>query len=223
MGRHVFLTVLAFSLLALVIALLASMQMGERPNLGFPWQVDTLADGSTRVFQVQLGHTTLAEAEQLFRDSAELTLFDPKQEKPVIEAYFNDLFIGGLKAKMVVSFDLADEAIQQIYNRGTRISTLGSGTRKVTLHGDDIEYIKNQPIVALTYLPSINLDAQLIEKRFGEPDARINDAASGGVHWLYQDRGVDVVLSEDHKEVVQYVLPANFAALIAPLQQQATE
>jgi hypothetical protein len=223
MGRHVFLTVLGFSLLALVIALLASMQFGDRPSPGFPWQVDRLADGSTRVFQVQLGHTTLAEAERLFQDSAELTLFDPEDENPVIEAYFNDLFIGGLKAKMVVSFDLGDEQIQQIYQRGTRISTLGSGTRKVTLHGDDIALIKQQPIIALTYLPSINLDAQLIEKRFGEPDARISDAASGGVHWLYRDKGVDVVLSEEQKEIVQYVLPANFAKLVEPLQHQQPE
>jgi len=222
-GRHVFLTVLGFSVLALIGGILVSMQFADKTSLGYPWQIRTLPDGSTRVFQVQLGTTTLGQAEQLFQEGAELTLFDPKDEKPVIEAYFNSLSIGGLNAKMVVSFGLSDQQIEEIYNRGVRISTLGSGTRKITLDADDIAWIKKQPIVALTYLPSINLDAQLIEKRFGQPDAKINDSASGGVHWLYRDKGVDVVLSEQQKEVVQYVLPANFDKLMAPLQQQATD
>ena len=173
-----------------------------------------------RVFQVHLGTTTLAQAQQLFQEGAELTLFDPKGEKPVIEAYFNDLYIGGLKSKMVVSFDLSDEKIEQIYNRGVRISTLGSGTRKVTLHADDVAWIKNQKIIALTYLPSINLDAELITNRFGNPEEKIADSISGAVHWLYPDMGVDVVLSDDHKEVVQYVMPVNFPRLVEPLRQQ---
>ena len=218
MGRHVFLGVLGFSVLALIVGMLLSMQYGDKSNLGFPWQVENMADGTTRVFQVHLGTTTLGQAEQLFQEGAELTLFVPRNEKPVIEAYFNDLFIGGLKAKMVVSFDLSPDQVQQIYDRGVRISTLGSGTRKVDLHSDDVARIKNEKIVAITYLPSINLDAGLIEKRFGQPDDKITDSASGAVHWLYSAKGVDVVLSDEQKEVVQYVMPVNFPRLVAPLQ-----
>lgn len=213
-----FLSVLGFSALALIVGMLLSVPFGNDSNLGYPWQVDVLPDGSTRVFQLQLGNTTLAQAEQLFQDEAEMTLFDPRDQKPVIEAYFNDLFIGGLKAKMVVSFDLDDEDIEAIYNRGVRISTLGSGTRKVTLDADDIARIRNEKIIALTYLPSINLEAALIQKRFGEADEKITDPVSGAVHWLYANKGVDVVLSDEQKEVVQYVLPANFAKLVEPLR-----
>jgi hypothetical protein len=223
MGRHVFLSVLGASILLILVGMLVSMQMEERPNLGFPWQVEAMPDGSTRVFQVHLGSTTLGEAEQAFQEAAEITLFDPRDQKPVVEAYFNDLFIGGLKAKMVASFDISDADVEAIYNRGVRISTLGSGTRKITLHADDIARIKNEKIIGLTYLPSINLEAGLIEKRFGEPNNKINDPDSGGVHWLYADQGVDIVLSDDQKEVVQYVMPANFPGLVAPLQQQAVE
>ena len=218
-----FLSVLGFSALALIVGMLLSVPFGNDSNLGYPWQVEVLPDGTTRVFQLQLGNTTLAEAEQLFQDEAEMTLFDPRDQKPVIEAYFNDLFIGGLKAKMVVSFDLHDEDIEAIYNRGVRISTLGSGTRKVTLDADDIARIRNEKIIALTYLPSINLEAALIQKRFGKADEKITDPVSGAVHWLYADRGVDVVLSEEQKEVVQYVLPANFAKLVAPLRNRPAD
>ena len=217
MGRHVFFSVLAFSAIALVLALLASAYYGNRPNIGFPWQIEVLPDGSTRVFQVHLGSTTLEQMEQLFEESAETTLFDPKDEPPVVEAYFNDLFIGGLKAKMVASFNLSEAQTQAIYDRGVRISTLGSGTRKVTLAAEDLQFIKQQPVYALTYLPSINLEAELLEKRFGEPAQKITDTASGGVHWLYPQLGVDVVLSDDAKEVVQYVRPKDFSTLQQPL------
>lgn len=218
MGRHVFLSVLGFSIIVLLLALLISSRYGDTSNLGFPWQIDATGDGSIRVFKIHLGKTTLAEAEQLLQESPEVTLFDPPDSKPVVEAYFNDLFIGGLKAKMVASFDLSEQQIQAIYDRGVRISTLGSGTRKVTLAADDLAFISQQPVLGLTYLPSINLDEQLISKRFGEPDEKIPDHVGDGVHWLYSKLGVDVVLSEHSKEVVQYIHPREFGRLRQPLQ-----
>ena len=220
MGKHIFLSVLGFSILAIIAGTFLSSMMEDRVNLGFPWQIEHMPDGSIKVFQVHLGQTKLLDAEKQFGVPAELTLFAPENGPSVVEAYFNDLTIGGLKAKVVASFDLSDHQIEQIYNRGVRVSTLGSGTRKVTLHNDDIIFIKSTPIAGLTYLPSINLDDQLIEKRFGQPDEKVVDPVSGAVHWLYANKGVDVTLSDDAKEVLQYVIPENFSKLVAPLKTE---
>lgn len=212
-----FLKVLALSLVAVVLGIFATTLMKPAPSIGFPWQIEKQSDGTTKIFQINLGHTTLGEAEKLLTETATLTLFSPQQGSAVVEAYFNELFIGGLKSKMVLTFEVDQDDVDAMFERGIRISTLGSGTRKVTLHGDDQLRMRQKVITSMTYLPSINLQSELIEKRFGQPANKIMDAESGAEHWLYPDTGVDIVLHEKQKEVIQYVIPADFDKVQNPL------
>ncbi|MCW8911557.1 MAG: hypothetical protein OQK76_13165, partial [Gammaproteobacteria bacterium] len=165
-----------------------------------------------------LGHTTLGEAEKLLKEDATLTLFSPKQGNAVIEAYFNELFIGGLKAKMVLTFEVASDEVEGMFERGIRISTLGSGTRKVTLHSDDEARMRLKPVSSLTYLPSINLQVELIEKRFGTPAEKVKDNMGEAVHWLYPELGLDIALNSEAKEVLQYISPKDFSKITEPLK-----
>lgn len=212
-----FLKVLAFSIVAVIAGILITTLMEPAPSIGYPWQIEKQNDGTTKVFQINLGHTTLGEAEKLLNETATLTLFYPEQGGAVIEAYFNELFIGGLKSKMVLTFEVESQEVEAMFNRGIRISTLGSGTRKVTLHADDELRMRNKAITSMTYLPSINLKAELIEKRFGQPASKIRDAVGGAEHWLYPDTGVDIALHTEQKEVIQYVMPEDFDKLQQPL------
>ncbi|MCW9048618.1 MAG: hypothetical protein OQK46_11115 [Gammaproteobacteria bacterium] len=224
MGKHVFLTVFGISILAVVLGVyVSSLKKQEISVTGYPWQIENLPSGNTRVFGITIGLTTVAEAEQLFKEKAAINLFAPSpsaavQSTAVIEAYFDMVKVSGLKSKMVMSLDLSDETIQKIYNRGARISTLESGTRKVTLLDEDVILLQESVIVGITYLPSIHLDAQLIENRFGKPAERLEDAQSDAIHWLYPAKGVDIVLSESEKEVIQYVKPGDFDKLLKPLK-----
>ena len=220
MGRHVFLSVLGLSVLALVIGIYLSSLKVEQP-LGqvFPWQIEQRADGSIRVFELVLGESRLIDAENQFAESAEITMFVPEGAAPVVEAYFNELQLAGLKAKMVVSVQLTEDELQVMYNNGVRISTMGSGTRKVSLHPDDLQKVYQAAIIALTYMPSINLDAEQITKRFGTPNEIIEDTESDAVHWLYPEKGLDILLSETSKEVIQYVHPKQFHRVTEPLKK----
>ena len=213
-----FLKVLAFSIVAVIAGVLLSTMMNPPASLGFPWQIEKQTDGTTTVFQINLGHTTLGEAEKLLKEDATLTLFSPKQGNAVVEAYFNELFIGGLKAKMVLTFEVASDEVEDMFERGIRISTLGSGTRKVTLHSDDEARMRLKPVSSLTYLPSINLKTELLEKRFGKPAEIIKDNIGGADHWLYPELGLDIALSDDSKEVLQYISPDQFSKITDPLK-----
>lgn len=222
MGRHIFLSVLGFSILAVLLGIWLSSTMEPRPHSGYPWQIEQQVDGATRVFSLVLGQSTLADAEQQFKESAEITMFVPKDAEPVIEAYFNELTIGGLKSKMVVALVLKPDQLQTMYDSGVRISTMGSGTRKVSLNSEQLQQVRQSVISSLTYMPSINLSAELIQHRFGEPDQKLKDPEGDAVHWLYPDKGVDIALSERAKEVIQYVHPSNFDRIRAPLMGTAS-
>lgn len=219
LGKYVFVKVVVFSILALTggIYLSSTMQL-EKQNFGYPWQVELLASGQTRVFQLTLGSTSLNQAQQLFKEIAEVSLFMPKDSKAVIEAYFGEVKMAGLKSKMVMSFDFSADMIEGFYERGVRISTLDSGTRKVMLADDDVALVRAASIASITYLPKIHLDAKLIENRFGQPAEKLADNKSDAIHWLYPEIGVDIALSEKDKEVILYVKPEKFGALIQPLK-----
>lgn len=221
MARHAFLSVMMLTMLALAVGLYLSSYNKLDSHAGFPWQVDLLDSGKTRVFSIVLGETKLIDAEKQFKAISELTLFSDRDNNLAVEAFFGDIKIAGLNSKMVLMIDLSQQQMEQMFQRGARISTLGSGTRKVTLSGEDVAVVRQAAVSSITYLPSINLADELIEKRFGEPQEKIIDSQSGAVHWLYPAMGVDVVLSESEKEVIQYVLPSKFDDLVQPLYSQS--
>jgi hypothetical protein len=56
----------------------------------------------------------------------------------------------------------------------------------------------------------------VILQRFGAPAERIRQGETLE-HFLYPAQGLDIVLDSKGKEVLQYVAPADFARLRAPL------
>jgi len=88
--------------------------------------------------------------------------------------------------------------------------------KKYFLSEDDLSQVLDEVIVGLTFIPAVNLDDKVILARFGVPDRLIQLA--GVTHFLYPTKGLDIALHENSKEVLQYVLPADFQQLVEPLQ-----
>lgn len=216
MTRHIFLLVVIFSLLALALGLFVSPSREDRPS-SMPWQIETTPDGGSQVFGITLGRTTLGQAERLLGSPAEVSLFESTTGVREVEAYFDKVGLGGLSAKMVAGFDLTVAELEAMYGRGQRISTLGSGTHKITLSHDDLQQLQLCPVSSLTYLPAINLSEAQVTHRFGQPEQRVAEDAAKLVHLLYPKLGLDISISESNKEVLQYVAPRDFSRLSAPL------
>ncbi|HIE54969.1 MAG TPA: hypothetical protein EYP90_07290 [Chromatiaceae bacterium] len=223
MGGNVFWPVVTVSVIAVFLAVMLPGGRPPEPARHLPWQIEVLPDGGSRVFGITLGKSTLAEVEQQFQEEAEVSLFVADSGARVAEAFFNSVTLNGLKARMVVTLGFSDDQLQQLFERGVRISTLGQGRRKVTLSGPDLLLARNTPVVALTYLPRINLDGETVQKRFGAPARRIAEAGGKIVHWLYPDKGLDIVISEEGREVLQYVPPGRFEQLLKPLEEMSLQ
>lgn len=215
-GGHVALWVLLATLLLLAVAMLIPVERRIDPS-DFPWSVTPTGDGGSRVFGLTLGRSTLREAEQRFQAPAEISLFLSPDGQYAAEAYFDKVNLAGLGARIVLTAGLSQEELKALFDAGERISTLGDGTRKVTLSGEGLAAVYSAPIAALTYLPKVQLDRELLEKRFGPPAERLREQGSGVEHWLYPERGLDIALSETEKEVLQFVPPRDFERLVTPL------
>ncbi|MDH3353810.1 MAG: hypothetical protein OEL79_01195, partial [Chromatiales bacterium] len=104
------------------------------------------------------------------------------------------------------------------YKGGARIAKMGDGGRKVTLNGADLERLYQMPIHSMTYIPKAKLNELLLVQRFGEPQQKIEEQEIGVSHWLYPDKGLDIILNKSGKAVFQYLPPRDFDKLIKPLQ-----
>ncbi len=215
MDKKIALSVLGFALFA--IAILLVIPTGKQPQKGLlPWEVKSLPNGTSEVLGITLGQSTMEDAGRIYQDDWEVNIFVSPEKDISIEGYFNRLIISGLKADLVLSLSLDKETLEKMYQRGTRISQLGDGTKKVSLSSDDMSTVANARIHRIVYLPSANLEGNLIENLFGNPDSIISEE-SGIEHWLYPKIGLDIALNPDGKEVFQYVMPSEFDEVMEPL------
>ncbi|MGE5155319.1 MAG: hypothetical protein ACM3ST_15075 [Bdellovibrio bacteriovorus] len=219
MDRKIALTILGSALLGFVAVLLLIPPTIDDGQVRLPWRTTTNAAGQTEVFGFTLGETTLEEVRELFGQEGTINLFETpgRAERYGVEVYFEQVYLQSLRADFVVTVEVDQETLGAMYERGLRISQLGSGSKKVKLDPEDVETLLTRPIRAITYLPQARLDEPLIEKRFGTPAERRTETETGIVHWLYPDRGIDIARDPKGKVVIQYVSRGDFPNLLAPL------
>jgi hypothetical protein len=188
-----------------------------------PWHTRIDQAGHNQVFGFTLGETTLAQVREVFGDEGKINLFEtPGAGEPYeVEVFFEHIYLQSLRANFVMTLDLDQARLGEMYDHGLRISKLGSGSKKIKLDPTDVETLQQVPIRAITYLPQARLDEALLAKRFGEPSKRLTEEKTDIVHWLYPERGIDLGRDPDGKVVIQYVDPAAFPSLLAPLTAEA--
>ncbi len=212
-------SIVVFSILLIIVGIY--IPIDNKPQTqSLPWQIKTTPQGSIQVFGLTLGETVLQQAEQKLNTATEISLFVTPTGRYVAEAYFDKIVSAGLSARMIMVIDLPQSQLEAMYQRGTRISTLGSGVNKVTLHSQDITLLRKSPITSITYLPYTRLDETMIVKRFGQASQKITEQGNAMVHWLYPERGLDIALNSDGMAVLQYTSPDRFSELQVPLTQR---
>ena len=204
----------SLAILALALSI-PGREHNVRDNL--PWQIEITTTGLTRVFGLVIGESSLHQFEAQFKEPAEVTMFVTEEGEKVVEAYFDRVLLSAIRAKVIAVIDIDDAELDAIYERGARVAGRGDGGQKVSLNSADLDRIYNKAVASITYIPSTSLDAELLLQRFGEPTNKVFEEAADVTHWLYPEQGLDIVLSTNGKVVIQYLPPANFNQVTAPL------
>lgn len=214
------LSLIAFVLVALIVPFFlpaAGKVEGVDPNSNLPWQIETDGQGGSRVFGLQPGVSTLADVRRQLGNEIEVAIVAEPNEVGMLEGYYAQVSLGFVMAKVIVTVDLPADAISAMRERALKAKHMESTTRKITLHPDDLASAGSMRIKAISVVPTINLDEATIVQRFGQPDERLV-VSEKRVHLLYPQRGLDVVVDTDGKELLQYVAPRDFASLREPLR-----
>jgi len=214
-----------FALLAVLLAAYPFFDSYEKNErlIGLPWQINVLHDASTEVFGINIGHSRLSDAIEKLGSDMELAIVTATDtdadadEVGNLEMYYGHYRAGLLSGKLVLQTDIDEQRINRWRENALRSEYMASGlAKKYTLSPDDLIEVLDEVIVGLTFIPAVNLDEEVILARFGEPARRIQFA--GVTHFLYPEKGLDLALHEDSKEVLQYVKPEAFQQLVAPLE-----
>ena len=210
-----------FLALLLIIMAAASLvtfkkdgQRNNNPVTGLPWQIDILPGGDTQVFGITPGRTTLGEAiEQLGNDMG-LAIIAAPHETGTLEAYYSHYSSGPITGRLILVLDITPGVLSALQERAFQ----DRGTRRYHLHPDDLPAAYRAPVKVITFMPSFNLDEEITQARFGTP-AEIIQVHAQQKHMLYPDKGLDLILSADSKEILQYMSPGEFSAYRAQLQE----
>jgi len=219
MDKKIILGVFALVVVSISALLLVPSAPTDTPDT-LPWRITHPTPESSRVFGITLGQTSLEEAEKkVFKEQTEISLFKTSEGKMLVEAFFDELNLNGLKAKFVFTVAIPQDELTGMFNRGLRMNSTPSGKR-ITLTADDLLRVRKAPVASITYMPTPKLEEAIFTKRFGIPAERVRETKSGAVHWLYPQHGLDITLGGEEKPLFQYVSPSDFELLRAPLLSQ---
>lgn len=189
-----------------------------QPSVSLPWQIDTHADGTSTVFGITLEDTTVNELRNLLGVDHELAIISDRQDNSGLEVYYGYFSTGPITGKLIARVQADTETLWEMQERAVKSEYLDTGSRKFRLSPADLERVQDWPIMSLSLVPSANLDAEVVLGVFGAAAERIH-SQEGTEHFLYPEQGLEVIVNEKGKEVLQYVAPRSFELLVAPLRQ----
>ena len=180
-----------------------------------PWQIEKI-NSTTKVFDIELERTTLAQIIALLGIDHELAIIVNQDDYAALEMYFSYFKSGPLKGKLIIGFDTDSDELMAMQKNSANQKLMASGSRQFFLSKTDLETVQTKVASSLNFIPSVNLSKEVIVQRFGEP-AEIIAETETTQHLLYPELGLDITLNKEAKEQFQYVAPSSFKKLIEPL------
>lgn len=207
-------------LVGLILFFMVSEKTGDDKTIveKYPWQVTVLPDGHSRVFGVLLGESFLKEVDVILNSRPAVALFESKGGLS-LEAYYKNVSLGGLIGSFIFTLNATNEQLIKIKQESSKKKRTENNNIRYELDKLASDNAKELIVKNLIYIPAVQLDEETIVKRFGEPSQKLKlKTKEVGWHYLYPEKGLDLIYKEEGKEVLQYVTPKNFNSLLEPLQ-----
>jgi len=183
-------------------------QTMQRTDL--PWLVTVEPDGSSRVFDLHIGTSTLKEAIAKFGNPEAVALYIRESGKRDLETYFGTVSMGPLKAKIILNLLVDEKRLDAFEANAIKQEFSAEGHKKLLLDSEDKQSLGDARIAGITYIPTYKgLEADFFRERFGQPAAwKVEDEEN--VQWFYPDIGLTLLLSAEGREILQYRMPRDF-------------
>ena len=218
---------IVFAVIVFVLVMSFFIPLGKTPENrdadmahNLPWQIEVDTAGNSEVFGLKPGRSTLADARANFGNDFEVAIVATTNETGALEAYYGRIPLGFVQGHLIFTLNSTPEEITAMLEHAINREYMGSGAKKITLHPDDLAHAESAVIGAITVIPAARLDENIIIARFGQAAETLPEGENL-IHYLYPEKGLDIVFDKKGKEILHYVAPQDFAAKIrAQLPQE---
>ncbi len=201
-----------FLILSLILLLSAcGAKDKEAAKNSLPWKATANSDTATHVLGVDVGTMTFKELMFALQLLAEPALFQSKDGKLTLEAYFGKKKFGLLEARLVAEMDADEALLQKMLKEQAGRDSTPSNHWKYKLNIENTRLANKQRVWRLIYLPVADYDLKQI-RFFGEPAEKIqvNDTAQ---YLLFPSKGTIVLWDTAGKEIFYYAAKKDFERL----------
>ncbi len=202
--RNVF---LGFLLIIIGIASLMLIPSPQAPAEK-PWEVIVMPDGNSEVLGIHLGNTNYKTAQQQLGVFGKTALFVDPDGSRSVEAYFDSVNLAGLSAKLVMNLEVSKNRMETMLSNAGAGELKPSGAHQYELSEQDRTFLLSVPVIGLTYIPSLKLDRDMIQRRFGEPESieksQVDEEGHITETWFYPAIGLSVLFQSQQKTLLVY-------------------
>lgn len=187
-----------------------------------PWQIEITEQGNTRVFDIDVGKTTLQQATQQINQESwtnpEVALFQAPDGSYRLESFLGKIKLGPFEARVIFRLDATDDQLAEFAANSLSRKATPSGNHQLRLSEPDFDKALQMPILELTYAPAVDTKTALLEQLFGAPEERIIINVDSS-YWTYPQRGLVILMHEQDKEVFHYFAPRDFDRMSSEIKQ----
>jgi len=201
--RHIIGYTVLSAILVFLAIFLFTRDMEMPKNQAMPWQSYINDKQQTVVFNLTMKKSHLIDAARQFGTEIEASLFENDSVKPELEVYFSSTKVGGISARIVLNLLVDDQIIERLLKNIDESMVMPSGVKKTTFTATGERLMSNLTIKSLSFVPSANLEEQVIENLFGKPD-RIELATQGVTYWHYPQKGLRIIVDNEQKEILEF-------------------
>ena len=200
-----------FIIIGLLLLTACDSQTEETSKTYLPWNITANSDSATHVLGVDIGTTTFKELMFALQLLAEPALFQSKEGKLTLEAYFGKKKFGLLEARLVAEIDADESILKTMLKEQVGRDSTPSNHWKYELSVKNTHIANDLRVWRLIYMPVADYETKQI-KFFGKPEEtiKINDTAQ---YLLFPSKGLVVLWDTAGKEMFYYVAKKDFERL----------
>lgn len=177
-----------------------------------PWQVTKTEKGTTQVFHVELGKTTLRQAIELWHSFPELAVMQSRTNEYSLEAYFGKQRLGVFEAKLVAELVADAATLEKFSTEHIKREPQASGAWRLTVSEPNVKLTNDFIIKYLIYIPVVNYEPDMLRARFGESAevVKLTDTVDA---WFYPEKSLAMLIDAKGGDMFYYSSPQDFAQL----------
>jgi len=166
------------------------------------------ATGKLHVLGLTLGESNLRQAELILQSKAEVALYlypeGHAKEGMKLEAFFPAI---ADHTKVILLLDIADEELLSMAKRASMPQQSQNGVIRIGLASSDLTGVYDATVKELTLIPSLDVSAENLKARFGEPDL-IQNLEDEQMLYRYDSVGLSAMLGRDVLPMLSFSNPS---------------